>query len=138
MELTLYGKLARALQEYFSTGDDTGVLIACFIVGIILLILILQSALSPREEEAIASDKDLDFFEVVIQQKGLENFDRDLLLELAEFGNVKPIYRILIEIQAFERALRKMEKEIPSRLHNADEIPIRLDYLRRLKKRLFQ
>ncbi|HNV69795.1 MAG TPA: hypothetical protein PKO06_08865 [Candidatus Ozemobacteraceae bacterium] len=138
MELTMYGKLARALQEYFSAGDDTAILIVGFIVALGLLIIILQSALSSRETETVASDKDLDFFEVVIQQKGLENFDRDLLLELAEVGNIHPIYRILIEVQAYERALRKMEKEIHARLRNADEIPIRLDYLRRLKKRLFQ
>lgn len=138
MELTLYGKLARALQEYFSAGDDTVALIVVFIMGVVLLIVILQNAFSPREEESIASDKDLDFFEMVIQQKGLENFDRDLLLELAETGNIRPVYRVLIEIQAFERALRKMEKEMSARMGASDDLPIRLDYLRRLKKRLFQ
>ena len=138
MELTMYGKVTRALSEYFSSGDDTIVLIIALIMAVVFLIIILQTAFSPAAGEVVVTEKDLDFFEVVIQQKGLENFDRDLLLELAEVGKVTPVYRVLIEVGTFERALKKMEKQMTVTMGTSDELPIRLDYLRRLKKRLFQ
>jgi hypothetical protein len=104
---------------------------------ILIIILLLQrrSASTQAEIEKIP-EKDFDFIEMVRLQKGLEEFDRDFLLQLSFEAGLKPVYQILIDKDAFEKIEEGLIDSISERGERADANK-RVRYLRKLKLKLF-
>lgn len=134
-----FQKVAQALRETFGGG---------YIINWSSLVMLLVPALAfmawlwgkrnpPKPQRSAAVlQKDLDFFDMVRQQKGLEKFDRDLLMELAEIAGVTPVYAIILEEKVFDAALKRLEK-FTSPHSQQTQLKNHLTYLFILKKRLF-
>lgn len=104
MDLTSY-ELLEALNKYFSkTNNDLELLILLGIpfLMIALLIMFLRGLrIKHNDFSEILSDKDYEFIEIIRQTKKLEEFDRDLLIELSIQSKMKPIYLAFIDKQSF-------------------------------------
>lgn len=133
-----YKIFAKALREQFSSYPHENEVLVMLLIPTILILIWLYLTMSPSSRRKITSSskRDIDFFETAALQKGLESFDRELLRSMAETASIHPIYRVILEQRAFEKALRISEEAISE---GRPEAPDRktLDYLRRLKRRLF-
>ncbi|HOY68924.1 MAG TPA: hypothetical protein PLP29_18745 [Candidatus Ozemobacteraceae bacterium] len=134
-----YKMMAKALRDYFSPHPYENEILILLLLPTFLILLWLFYSMRPAARRAgtvPASRRDLEFFETARLQKGLETFDRDLLVDLAERSGIRPIYRILLERRQFERALRRSEDEFAQGVSGAPDKKT-LDYLRRLQRRIF-
>ncbi|GEM_PF-928055 len=127
------------VNRYFNSGayDFEILLVLLFpAITIILFLLLQKREASVQAAMEKVSDKDMDFIEMVRMQKGLEEFDRDFLMQLSFENSIKPIYQVFIDKQVFE----KIESIQIEKLAERDEIPDsnkRIRYLRKLKAKLF-
>ena len=134
---TDFDKVAKALRETFGGGTtidwaSLAVLLIPFFLGLAWLF---WQRSTPVDRPRFPK-KDLDFFDMVRQQKGLEEFDRDLLVDLAEIAGIVPVYKIILEEEAFDSALKHLVANTsPSR--PTSKLSNHLTYLHILKKRLF-
>ena len=129
----------KAVNRYFKGGayDFEIFLVLLFPAFLIIIYLLLQrrQANMASELEKI-SDKDFDFIEMVRLQKGLEEFDRDFLLQLSFESSITPVYQVLIDKGVFEM----VEASLLDRLNKqgeSTESNKRIKYLRKLKAKLF-
>ncbi len=129
----------KAVNRYFKSGAyDFEILLVLLFPAIILILLLIfqrRSGSAQAEIEKIP-EKDFDFIEMVRLQKGLEEFDRDFLLQLSFEAGLKPIYQILIDKDAFEKIEEELIDSISERGERADANK-RVRYLRKLKLKLF-
>ncbi len=134
-----YKVFAKALRDYFSPHPwENEVLLLLLLPTIFILIWLFFSMRPSSKQTAVpASKRDLEFFEIARLQKGLESFDRDLLVDLAERADIRPVYRILLERRLYEKALRKAEEDTVQGLPGATDRKT-IEYLRRLQKRIFK
>jgi len=134
-----YNEFAKAIREYFSPRPyENEVLLLLLLPTIIILIWLFFSMRPASKRTAVPSSKrDLEFFETARLQKGLESFDRDLLVDLAERANIQPIYRILLDRKLYEKALKRSEEDAAQGRPGAADRKT-LDYLRRLQKSIFK
>lgn len=133
-----YKIFAKAVREQFSAHPYENEVLLMLLIPTILILVWLYLTMSPSSRRTITSSskRDVEFFETAALQKGLESFDRELLRSLAETANIHPIYRVILERRSFEKALRISEEAIAEGHPDAPERKT-LDYLRRLKRRLF-
>lgn len=130
-------KLARVLREILGSrgAHDTEIALLLLFFGTLVIFWLLFISISnPREKKT--PKKDLDFFNSVIYQKGLETFDSNLLLEIAETYEITPVYRILLDEHIFDRILAKMRDDLERKRGNPRIISKR-EYVSKLKARLF-
>ena len=78
----------------------------------------------------------MDFFEIVRLQKGLEEFDRDFLFEIAENYNCFPPYNILLEVDACMKVEKAMLQDLSDKSIEPEKDKKYL-YFTKLKSRLF-
>ncbi|MFZ5949963.1 MAG: hypothetical protein ACOYXC_04630 [Candidatus Rifleibacteriota bacterium] len=127
------------VNRYFKSGayDFEILLVLLFPAITIILFLILQKreATVQAEMEKV-SDKDLDFIEMVRLQKGLEEFDRDFLMQLSFENSIKPVYQIFIDKQIFEKIESVQIEKLTEKGEMSDSNK-RIRYLRKLKLKLF-
>ncbi|KAF1079692.1 MAG: hypothetical protein GQF41_4007 [Candidatus Rifleibacterium amylolyticum] len=128
----------RSLSQFFSEANYEAEIILMLILPISALVIFLFYLNSRRSSanpfESIPA-KDMEFIDTVRLQKGLEEFDRDFLLELALSYKVKPGY-IFIDPEAF----LKVETGFRLQLLEDGETPEnnnRFKHLLKLKKKLF-
>lgn len=129
---------SKALRDHFSSHPYENEVLLMLLIPTILILIWLFITMNPSSRRKITSSskRDIDFFETAALQKGLESFDRELLRSLAEAANIHPIYRVLLEKRAFEKALRESEDASARGLPGARDRKT-LEYLRRLQKRIF-
>ncbi len=132
-----YSRFAKVLSEYFTPPayEDTA-FILLLLPGVLILIWFFLT-FRPKTARTSTNSRDIDFFEMVRLQKGLETFDRDILRELAETFDVTPIYKILLEKKVFEGVLRRFEQRSTGKTP-AGSLKKRISYLQFLKRKLFQ
>jgi hypothetical protein len=99
-----FAQIARALREALGPQPYDTEIFLVLITPAIALIIYLLATQRARPRFGGIPDKDLDFFELVRLQKGLEQFDRDLLLDLAENAQIRPVYRLLLDHDVFGQA----------------------------------
>jgi len=128
----------RSLSQFFSEANYEAEIILMLILPISALVIFLFFLNSRRASanpfESIPA-KDMEFIETARLQKGLEEFDRDFLLELALTYKVKPGY-IFIDPEVF----LKVETGFRLQLLEDGETPEtnnRFKHLLKLKKKLF-
>ncbi len=131
-----FARLARALRDYlspdfFSTQMTVLILFSFTFVLIWLLFFTINKKGGPKPAQ-----KDWDFFNMVVLQKGLEIFDRDLLFEVASTYSIQPIYKILLERDVFEKVLKRIQED-RIRLKTSSGVHTKIDYLRKLRGKLF-
>ena len=130
----------KAVDRYFSQGEDYDFEIFFLLLfpAIVILIFLYFSRKSSNKEIELDKipEKDMDFIEMVRLQKGLEEFDRDFLLQLSFENSVKPIYQLLIDKDVFEK-VEKTLINLQKDNKTSSGSNKRLDYLRSLKFKLF-
>jgi hypothetical protein len=134
-----FAQIARALREALGPQPYDTEIFLVLITPAIALIIYLLATQRARPRFGGIPDKDLDFFELVRLQKGLEQFDRDLLLDLAENAQIRPVYRLLLDHDVFGQAKKRLDAQPagqapPPRLRRLKE---KQEYLNRLQERLF-
>ncbi|PKL47282.1 MAG: hypothetical protein CVV42_13625 [Candidatus Riflebacteria bacterium HGW-Riflebacteria-2] len=128
----------RNLSEFFSESNYEAEIILMLILPVSALVIFIFFINSRRASanpfESIPA-KDMEFIDSARLQKGLEEFDRDFLLELALTYKVKPGY-IFIDPEVFVR----VETGFRLQLIEDGETPennTRFKHLLKLKKKLF-
>jgi len=128
----------RSLSEFFSEANYEAEIILMLILPISALVIFIFFINSRRSSanpfESIPA-KDMEFIDSARLQKGLEEFDRDFLLELALTYKVKPGY-LFIDPEVF----LKVETGLKLKLLEDGETPEnnnRFKHLIKLKKKLF-
>ena len=132
-------KNIKAMDRYFKKSS-TEDYFAFFLVlpGLFLIAYIILTRLNakPYEPKVTIPQKDWETFEMVRLQKSLEEFDRDFLVQLAQEFNCKPIYKILMEIDVFERVEKRLKASLIEKNINPDTNQ-RYQSLLALKKKIF-
>lgn len=129
----------KAVKRYFTEGAYENEIFLALIfpaVLILLFILVIRRDKSEVNIHANIPDKDFDFIEMVRLQKGLEEFDRDLLIELASENSIKPLYQVLIDKELFEKVENELIEQIAAKGESPDQNR-RIRYLRKVKSKLF-
>lgn len=134
---TPYFRFAKALRDYFGpSGHETEIfLVFAFVLLFISLLLLFQHFSPPARKTS--QKKDFEFFEQVLQERGLENFDGEILLELAEQYNVHPVYKILLDRQVFDKIVQKVELRKTDPEDGTKRRSFSVEYLGRISRRLF-
>lgn len=130
---TTFQSFARAMREYFATRPYETEVFLLLMLPTILIMLWLFFNWRPTRRRPRFPAKDLEFFQMACLQKGLEEFDQNLLLDLAEAFEVRPIYQLLLEKSIFHRVYERVAKERPASLP-AKANP---EYLSMLEEKLF-
>ncbi|MGM0599104.1 MAG: hypothetical protein ACQETH_04720 [Candidatus Rifleibacteriota bacterium] len=130
----------KAVDRYFSQGEayELEIFFLLLFPAIVILIFLYFSRKSSSKEIDLDKipEKDMDFIEMVRLQKGLEEFDRDFLLQLSFENSVKPIYQLLIDKNIFEQVEKTLISRQKEKEGNTSRNK-RLNYLRSLKLKLF-
>lgn len=130
-----------AISDYFSrpelsTTDIVGLLLLPgFIFMLWLFIYRKPDDYSNKDSFEDISEKDMGLITNISSQKGLGNFDRDFLIQLALEFNIKPV-KLLLDQSAFER----VEKILTEKAKKSGVIPdsdSRIKNLNKLKAKLF-
>ncbi|MBU1109433.1 MAG: hypothetical protein KKB51_22320 [Candidatus Riflebacteria bacterium] len=129
----------RNINDFFSQANYETEMILMFIVPIGILIVLFFYVNSRRTSgnpfDSIPA-KDMEFIETVRLQKGLEEFDRDFLLEMAIIYHLKPEY-IFIDLEVFVKA----EISLKTKILEDSLIPeksAKFQHLLKLKDKLFK
>lgn len=128
----------RNISEFFSRADyETEMLIMLLIpiCVIVAFVLFMNNRRSKADLFNNIPEKDLEFIETVRLQKGLEEFDRDFILEMALTFKAKPGY-IFIDLNVFKR----VEQSLRQQLIEEGSIPEdnqKYQHLCRLQKKMF-
>lgn len=133
--------ILKTLNTYFAnTNYDTVLLVILLVCPAIITTVYLFFGRQSRSKIEVtntgARRKNMDFFEIVRLQKGLEEFDRDFLYETAEKYHCYPPYNILID----QEACRDVERLIIDDLSEKKIEPNKdkkYQYFMRLKLKLF-
>ncbi|GAB4273192.1 MAG: hypothetical protein Kow0029_12640 [Candidatus Rifleibacteriota bacterium] len=130
----------KAVNRYFKSSEyDYEIFLALLLPSILIIAFLIiyrhESGGKALDIEKIP-EKDMDFIEMVRLQKGLEEFDRDFLLQLSLENSVEPIYQILIDKDVFENIESKLIDQIAAKAESANSNK-RVAYLRKLKMKLF-
>jgi hypothetical protein len=140
MELNpAYVKFARALRDFFGTQENQGdftILIWAPILFLLIYLFLSMAGQTSKKKRPI-QPKDLEFFDLVLSQKGLEEFDRELLLEMAETFNISPVYRLILEEDLFRKLLMKLKDSPPDQSEIRKHLSTKIDYLRKLQGKIF-
>lgn len=129
----------KEVNKYFKVGAyEYEILLALLFPALLILVFLFvtrKGAGKALELDKIPQ-KDLDFIEMVRLQKGLEEFDRDFLLQLSVENAIMPLYQALIDKETFEKIETKLIDSLNDEGENANANK-RVKYLRKLKMKLF-
>ncbi len=130
----------KALNDFFSgTNPATEtfllLLLPALLIGIGLLLYDVQKKREQKDPFFNLSKTDFEVLEHVRLQKGLEEFDRDFLMNIAFTYSIKPI-RMLLDQATFERIEEMMTEKLKKIGANPAENKS-LEYLKNIKKKLF-
>ena len=127
----------RALSEYLGQAqyESEISMFVVFIISLLVVLLLFQHDKKSSISFDNIPDADLEVINAARLQRGLEEFDRDFLLEIALSFQLKPSH-IFIDPAIFDRA----EKALAKQLQQAGETPEqngRYKHLQKLRKKLF-
>lgn len=129
----------RAMSDYFSQGEyETEIFLLLILPGILLTIaLLFYSSKSSDDKDPFTSlpQKDFDLLDSIRMQKGLEEFDRDFLINIAFSYSIKPVH-MLLDKDIFERVEQSILEKLKKTGENATSNKS-LSYLKNIKKKLF-
>lgn len=128
--------ISRALRDFLGPSPyENEVFILLLVPTVLGLFYLLVYRHNNGSEKA--SSKDLDFFEIVRLQKGLEEFDRDILIEVARIYDLKPIYKILLEPDAFDETLTFLKKDL-KKSQKSIRLQQHIQYMNKIRNRIFK
>ena len=134
-ELTMFERFAKATREFYTPAWwEPGVALSIFAALTILLIYILYTWLVEQRAPPRYRGKEMEQFQRVCNAKGLESFDEKMLLELADISGARPIHRLLLDPALFNQAVKIVERR---EWKKGEPRPPKVDYLRKLERRLF-
>ncbi len=132
-------ELLRSISDFFSQTNYEVEMLLLLILPFSMLV-ILMFYLHSRRSSANPFDsipaRDLEFIDTVRLQKGLEEFDRDFLLEIALTYGVRPGY-IFIDAEAFTKAEHAFKIKLLEQ-GDSPEKNGRYQHLLKLKGKLFE
>jgi len=136
-EVTSFSEFALAVREYLAPTWQIPSLVLVFsaIFSLILIYFLFAFVLGGRKEPRKRT-KETQLFDQITQMRGLERFDEELLQELAETSGIRPVYRILLEKDLFNKAITTFEKR-EKRVQPGQKPFRKVEYLRRLAGKLF-
>ncbi|EKD82934.1 MAG: hypothetical protein ACD_39C00998G0004 [uncultured bacterium] len=129
----------RSISDFFSQTNYEVEMLLLLILPFIMLVIFMFYLRSRRSSTALFDSipaKDLEFIDTVRLQKGLEEFDRDFLLEIALTYGVKPGY-IFIDAEAFTKAEHAFKIKLLEQ-GDSPEKNGRYQHLLKLKSKLFK
>lgn len=133
-------ELIRTLNDYFSQSNFETEIVLMLVFPILLILLFLwffkSSSTGDKDPFSVIPVKDMDFIETVRLQKGLEEFDRDFLIDLALSNNIRPVYQIFISQETFESVEKALLNQLKEKDGNASKNRS-LNQLKELKKKLY-
>ncbi|MBF0500079.1 MAG: hypothetical protein HQM09_08100 [Candidatus Riflebacteria bacterium] len=133
-----FSDFARVVRDFFEPAWYTpSIAIGFSILLSIFLVFVLFKYVLSRRPESRKPSKENQMFMQVILSHGLEKFDEEILQELAEVAKIRPKYSLLLDKEVFNRALALIEKREKRDQPELKRYP-KVDYLRRLSKKLFQ
>lgn len=134
-ELTLFGQFAKAAREAFTPAWwEPGAALAVMGGLTIMLIYILYTWLIEQTPPPRRRGREYTQFAQICNAKGLESFDEQLLLELADISRITPIYRILLDQTLYDKAMKTIERRDWKK---GEPMPPKIEYLHKLQRRLF-
>jgi len=128
----------RNISEFFSEGNYESEIILLLILPVsafVIFAFFLHSRRASANPFDSIPEKDIEFIDTVRLQKGLEEFDRDFLLELALNYKVKPGY-IFIDVEVFSKVERDFKIDLTENGEDP-ETNSRFKHLLKLRKKLF-
>ncbi len=129
-------RLFRALREYFAAPPYENEVVVVLLIPAFLILAWLWFSKGPTRTGPRFPAKELEFFRMASLQKGLEEFDRTLLLDLAETYQIRPIYKLILERDAFRTLQEKFRRDHPDTANTGTKKPS-VVYLAQLEKKLF-
>lgn len=133
-------ELLRTLNDYFSQGNYEAelflMLLFPFVLVIVFLWIVKSNSTGEKDPFAVIPAKDMDFIETLRQQKGLEEFDRDFLIDLALNNNIKPVYQVFLSLETFEKLEKTIIQQLKEKEKNTSS-DRSLSQLKSLKRKLF-
>lgn len=133
--VTLFSRFARAAREAFTPAWwEPGAALAVMAGLTIMLIYILYNWLIEQRAPPRYRGREMTQFVNVCNAKGLESFDEQILLELADISKIRPIYRILLDPALYNQSMKLIEKR---EWKKGDPMPAKIEYLHKLERRLF-
>ncbi len=130
----------KALNDFFSgTNPATETFLLLLMPALLLCIGLLLYDVKKKKEQRDPffnlSKTDFEVLEHIRLQKGLEEFDRDFLMNIAFTYSIKPT-RMLLDQATFERIEEMMTEKLKKIGANPAENKS-LEYLKNIKKKLF-
>ncbi len=130
----------KALNDFFSgTNPATETFLLLLMPALLLCIALLLYDVKKKKEQRDPffnlSKTDFEVLEHIRLQKGLEEFDRDFLMNIAFTYSIKPT-RMLLDQATFERIEEMMTEKLKKIGANPAENKS-LEYLKNIKKKLF-
>ncbi|MDD3148091.1 MAG: hypothetical protein PHD82_12355 [Candidatus Riflebacteria bacterium] len=130
----------QAINEFFSNSDPaTETFLILILPGVLLSIFLVfynnHKNKASKDPFFNVSRTDFEVIEHIRLQKGLEEFDRDFLMNIAFTYSVKPT-RMLLDQATFERIEQMMQEKLKRIGANPAENKT-LEFLLRIKKKLF-
>ncbi|MFZ2957428.1 MAG: hypothetical protein WA705_11100 [Candidatus Ozemobacteraceae bacterium] len=137
-EITSFTEFAKAVREYLAPSWNVPYVAIGFsaILSVLLVYFLFAHVLGGGKKPPRKRSKETQLFDQITQMRGLERFDEEILQELAEVSGIRPLYRILLEKDLFNKALAIYEKRANRPLPNQKPFS-KIEYLRRLAKKLF-
>lgn len=129
-------QLYRAIREYFAPSPyENEVLVGLLLPTFLILAWLLWSK-GPSRPGPRFPARELEFFHMASLQKGLEEFDRSLLLDLAETYHIRPVYKLLLDRNTFRMLQERFRRDHPDSATTGQQKPS-VVYLAQLEKKLF-
>ncbi len=131
----------QALDEFFSKSNSTTeifllLILPALLISIGLLLYDVKKKKAANDPFFNMSKTDFDVLEHIRLQKGLEEFDRDFLINIAFTYSIKPT-RMLLDQSTFERIEDMMTEKLKKIGANPAENKS-LEYLKNVKSKLFK
>ncbi len=129
-------KVYRAIREYFASSPYENEAVLILLIPSFLILAWLFFTMRPARRGPAYPAKELEFFRMATLQKGLEDFDRSLLMDLAETYHIRPLYKIVLERETFRLLQEKFRRDHPETTSTGDVKPS-VAYLAALEGKLF-
>ena len=111
-----FHRFARALRDYFANEPYETEVVLLLLLPTFLILVYLFFKMRHTKRRSRFPTKDLEFFQLVCLQKGLEEFERIILLNLVEIFGIKPMYQVLLDKTVFQTLTNRLKKERPADL----------------------
>lgn len=107
--------LLTTLKNHFSPSPYDDIIFLLLILPALaglVWIFVYKNSKQSKSEINIPS-KELEMYRIISFQKGLHDFDRKLLLELVINHQIRPLYQVLLDKNAFIQLISKIKEQNP-------------------------